>query len=303
MIEKMRGFGEAHASRFDWRAGFGRTCRRARRSQSAGIKPARRKFRPLQISRQPISRPQIRSACGSKASLPPSTKAPPIPARADQIRRVQDAIAKQQADLDRAVAQAHKSGCAGEGFFALFSALSPQCGPITSQIQQMRGNLDRSMSDLQQLQSGTTDQDGQRRALIGQLAQNNCGAQYASAAAQSRPARLLRRAVRRRHDPQSERRWRAVRHLSTPSACAPATAIISRSRTRRCRAGSPTTSVPASGCVRRRCRALFVPQSGRGHGAGGLDRRSALHRAAECLPLSQGGHGWLFLPPAGPELG
>ncbi len=109
------------------------------------------------------------------------------PARADQIKRLQDTIAKQQADLDRAVAQGHKSGCEGQGFFALFSALSPQCGPITSQIQQLRANLDRSMSDLQQLQSGNSDQDGQRRALIGQLAQNNCGAQYASAAAQAGP--------------------------------------------------------------------------------------------------------------------
>ncbi len=110
------------------------------------------------------------------------------PARADQIKRDEDAIAKQQADLDRAVAQAHKAGCAGEGFFALFSALSPQCGPITSQIQQMRGNLDRTTSDLQQLQSGSSSQDGQRRVLIGQLAQNNCGAQYASAASASGPA-------------------------------------------------------------------------------------------------------------------
>ncbi len=109
------------------------------------------------------------------------------PARADQIKRLQDTIAKQRADLDRAVAQGHKSGCEGQGFFALFSALSPQCGPITSQVQQLRANLDRSMSDLQQLQSGNSDQDGQRRALIGQLAQNNCGAQYASAAAQSGP--------------------------------------------------------------------------------------------------------------------
>ncbi len=109
------------------------------------------------------------------------------PARVDQIKRLQDTIAKQQADLDRAVAQGHKSGCEGQGFFALFSALSPQCGPITSQIQQLRANLDRSMNDLQQLQSGNSDQDEQRRALIGQLAQNNCGAQYASAAAQSGP--------------------------------------------------------------------------------------------------------------------
>jgi hypothetical protein len=103
-------------------------------------------------------------------------------ARADQIKRSEDAIAKQQADLDRAVAQAHKAGCAGQGFLALFSALSPQCGPITSQIQDMRGSLDRMISDLERLKSGSDDQQGQRRALIGQLAQNNCGAQYTAAA-------------------------------------------------------------------------------------------------------------------------
>jgi len=104
------------------------------------------------------------------------------PARAEQIKRTEDAIAKQQADLDRTVAQAHKAGCAGRGFFAFFSALSPQCGPITSQIQQMRGNLDRMISDLEQLKNGNSGQAGQHRALIGQLAQNNCGAQYTAAA-------------------------------------------------------------------------------------------------------------------------
>jgi hypothetical protein len=104
------------------------------------------------------------------------------PARAEQIKRSEDAIAKQQVDLDRAVAQAHKAGCAGQGFLALFSALSPQCGPITSQIQQIRGGLDRMISDLEQLRNGNTGGEGQRRALIGQLAQNNCGAQYTAAA-------------------------------------------------------------------------------------------------------------------------
>ncbi len=112
-------------------------------------------------------------------------------ARGDQIKRGEDSVAKQQADLDRAVAQAHKQGCAGEGFFALFSGLSPQCGPITSQIQQMRGNLDRAMSDLEQLKSGNNNQDGPRRALIGQLAQNNCGAQYTAAANANGPGGLL----------------------------------------------------------------------------------------------------------------
>jgi hypothetical protein len=113
------------------------------------------------------------------------------PTRADQIKRGEDAVAKQQADLDRTVAQAHKQGCAGEGFFSLFSGLSPQCGPITQQIQQMRGNLDRAMSDLEQLKGGNTDQESQRRALIGQLAQNSCGAQYTAAANASGPSSIF----------------------------------------------------------------------------------------------------------------
>jgi Protein of unknown function (DUF2865) len=108
-------------------------------------------------------------------------------ARADQIKRAEDAIAKQQADLDRTIAHAHRVGCEGQGFFALFSGLSPQCAPLTSQIQQRRGNLDRMMSDLEAIKSGSTDQEGQRRALIGQLAQNNCGAQYSAAASAAGP--------------------------------------------------------------------------------------------------------------------
>jgi hypothetical protein len=102
-------------------------------------------------------------------------------ALADQIKSAEDAIAKQQADLDRTQAQARKAGCAGGGFFSLFSGLSPRCGPLNSQIDQMRGNLDRMMSDLEQLKSGNDSQEGQRTALIGQLAQNNCGSQYTQA--------------------------------------------------------------------------------------------------------------------------
>lgn len=108
-------------------------------------------------------------------------------ARADQIKRGDDAVAQQQAALDRTVNQAHRAGCAGEGFLALFSGLSPQCAPLTSQIQQMRSNLDRMMSDLEELKSGNSDQNGQRRALIGQLAQYNCGSQYTAAAAAAGP--------------------------------------------------------------------------------------------------------------------
>ena len=103
-------------------------------------------------------------------------------ARAVQIKQAEDAVAKQQADLDRAVSDGHKQGCEGTGFFSLFSSLSPQCGPVTQRIQQMRGNLDRMMSDLEALKSGSSSQEDQRRAVLGQLAQNNCGAQYTAAA-------------------------------------------------------------------------------------------------------------------------
>jgi uncharacterized protein DUF2865 len=109
------------------------------------------------------------------------------PNRAAQIKRTEDAIAKQQADLDRTLAQAHRVGCAGQGFFSLFSGLSPQCGPLNTQIQQMRGNLDRMMSDLEQLKSGSSDRQAQHQAVIAQLAQNNCGAQYTAAARASGP--------------------------------------------------------------------------------------------------------------------
>jgi hypothetical protein len=102
--------------------------------------------------------------------------------RAAQIKQAEDAVAKQQADLDHAVIDGRKQGCEGTGFLSIFSSLSPQCGPVTQHIQQIRGTLDRMMSDLEALKSGSDNQDDQRRAMLGQLAQNNCGAQYTAAA-------------------------------------------------------------------------------------------------------------------------
>jgi hypothetical protein len=114
------------------------------------------------------------------------------PVRADQVKRYDDSIAKQQTELDRTLAQSRKLGCEGGGFFALFSGRAPQCQPLYAQIQQMRDNLDRMMSDLERLKSGNNyDQEGQRRALIGQLAQNNCGPQYRAAAAAAGPGGFL----------------------------------------------------------------------------------------------------------------
>ena len=133
--------------------------------------------------------------------------------RTDQIKHYEDAAAKQQADLDRSLTQSKRLGCENGGFFSLFTGGGPQCQPINAQIQQMRDNLDRTMSELERLKSGSNDREGPRRALIGQLAQNNCGQQYQAAAAAGGARRIPRRIVRR-HDHKFGRRRRAVRHLS-----------------------------------------------------------------------------------------
>jgi hypothetical protein len=109
------------------------------------------------------------------------------PARDDQIRRYQDAAAKQQGELDRVTAQAKRMGCDSSGFFSLFSGQSAQCGPVNNQIQQMRGNLDQITISLERLRGGGpggggSDRDNQRRSVLLALAQNNCGSQYANAA-------------------------------------------------------------------------------------------------------------------------
>ena len=100
------------------------------------------------------------------------------PARADQIKRYEETIARQQAELDRLSQQAHRTGCQGSGFFALFSGQPAQCGPINNQIQQVRANLDRLMGELQRVQGNSADREGQRHSILVALGQNDCGPQY-----------------------------------------------------------------------------------------------------------------------------
>jgi Protein of unknown function (DUF2865) len=107
------------------------------------------------------------------------------PARDDQIRRYQDSQTKQQAELDRVTMQAKRMGCDSSGFFSLFNGQSAQCGPVNTQIQQMRANLDQITGNLERLRGGgggSPERDSQRRSVLVALAQNNCGPQYANAA-------------------------------------------------------------------------------------------------------------------------
>ena len=107
------------------------------------------------------------------------------PAKDEQIRRYQDAATKQQGELDRVTSQAKRMGCDSSGFFSLFSGQSAQCGPVNTQIQQMRANLEQITTSLERLRTGGlggSDRDNQRRSVLTALAQNNCGPQYANAA-------------------------------------------------------------------------------------------------------------------------
>jgi len=116
------------------------------------------------------------------------------PAKDDQIRRYQDAQAKQQSELDRVTQQAKRMGCDSSGFFSLFSGQSAQCGPVNNQIQQMRANLDQITNSLERLRTGGiggSDRENQRRSVLLALAQNNCGPQYANAVSQSGPGSFL----------------------------------------------------------------------------------------------------------------
>jgi hypothetical protein len=102
------------------------------------------------------------------------------PARAEQARRIEDTLNKQQADLDRTQAQWQRLGCQTPSLFSIFANQSPQCGPLNNQIARMRAGIDRTMAELQRSRHGADD-EMQRQAVIGALAQNNCGPQYGAA--------------------------------------------------------------------------------------------------------------------------
>jgi hypothetical protein len=105
------------------------------------------------------------------------------PARAEQTRRIEETLNKQQADLDRTQAEWQRLGCQPPSLFSIFVNQSPRCGPLNNQIAQMRAGIDRTMAELQRSRHGADDEI-QRQGVIGALAQNNCGPQYVAAAPQ-----------------------------------------------------------------------------------------------------------------------
>lgn len=223
------------------------------------------------------------------------------PARLDVIKRSEDAVAKQQAELDRLLVLSKKQGCEGGGFFALFTGRSPACQPLNVQVQQMRDNLDRAMSDLERLKSGNTDQESQRRALIGQLAGNNCGPQYRAAAA-AQPSGFLD-ALFSGHliNPGGEGAPSGTYHTVCVRTCDGYYFPVSYSTV-------PSHFPEDARACQRECPAteafLYTYRNpGEEHRSGDVNQRGALYRAAERIPLSQRIHPHLLVPPTRADLG
>jgi len=103
--------------------------------------------------------------------------------RAAMVRSAEDAMNRQQAEVDRLVSQQNRAGCQAAGIFSIFTPQPPQCAGLNSRVDQARSQLNRLMSDLQRTQAGGgDDMESQRQSLLSQLAQNNCGPQYRAAA-------------------------------------------------------------------------------------------------------------------------
>jgi hypothetical protein len=132
--------------------------------------------------------PRSRACTQLEAQLSAFDRAANDPARADQVRRLEEAVTRQQVEIDRNTANARRIGC--EGGFFLFGGRPPQCGPLNAQIQTQRTNLDRMQAQLQQMQSTTgPEHQSQRHAILVALSQNDCGQQYRAAVAATQPPR------------------------------------------------------------------------------------------------------------------
>jgi hypothetical protein len=106
------------------------------------------------------------------------------PGQQDQARLYEEAINRQQADLDRLIARWRRLGCENLGIFSLFTSQPAECRPLGGHIQDMRATISQRQAELQRLQGG--DLESQRQTVIAALAQNNCGPQYQAAANQQR---------------------------------------------------------------------------------------------------------------------
>ncbi len=225
------------------------------------------------------------------------------PVRADQIRHAEDAVHRQQFEVDRLVAQSRRMGCENSGFFSIFNNPPPQCGSLTRQIDQQRNALERLQNQLEQLSGGTTERAAQRQSLLIALGDNGCGPQYRSAALQGQQGGFFDRlfggngGVFSAPSGQMGGTFRTICVRTCDGFYFPISFETTPDRFRDDEAACQRM------CPAAEVRTLHLSQPGRGRAAGGFAQRPALHRTANRVQLSQGAQSGLQLPPAGRELG
>ncbi len=94
-------------------------------------------------------------------------------------RAYDQAVGKQQAELNRATSEARRAGCLGGGF--LFARRpDPKCGQLMATIDQMRANLARLTTTRDQYGGDPYAVSRQRNEILRQLSYNRCGGSHAT---------------------------------------------------------------------------------------------------------------------------
>ena len=115
------------------------------------------------------------------------------PDRAARIERAEDAVNRQQYQVDQMVARSRRIGCERGGFFSIFTATPPKCSSVNTQIRQARDILERMQNELERLHGGHVERAAQRRSLLIALGDNGCGPQYRSAAVRAQQGGFFER--------------------------------------------------------------------------------------------------------------
>ena len=220
-------------------------------------------------------------------------------------RQYDAAVQRQRSELDRATAEAQRSGCTG-GFLIFQPKPSPKCAPLMATIARMKANLQRLTATRDRYSTDPVPafpaaQPGAERAGRQPLRRQLHRRRRAAAAVGQRqfprhavrqcpPARLDRPLLcpRRpvRHLPDAVRAQ--MRRLLLPDQ------LLDRAGPLPDRRADLPVDVP-----RLRRRPLHLSQPRRGGEPDGLARRRALFGPADGVPLPQGIRRGLHLPRAG----
>ena len=231
------------------------------------MRGAQQSYPPAGVTAQ-RARPDLQPARGAACPVDRGGD----PARAEQIRRYEDAANRQQAELDRTLRSRAGRAARARASSSFSAAAAPNnAARSTTRSSRCAAISTACMADLQRLQGAGAgfERDGQRRAVLAALAAERLRPAIsrqaaATAAAAAIASSNLFGGPGSIFAPDRMRRA-AGGGLSAPSACAPATAIISRSRSRprQDRFRDDERDLPAH-VPGRRGAAVLASQSGRG---------------------------------------